>query len=309
VCPIISDLVGSIVPKSEDAFIQQILAEVVNSSVTENTSFVSNLSCSSKRKAGLSQFLNEVPLDLIEKRRSTRAKGTPASGGVSERGPMGTSGENTASSPRGAELTAKQFLQQSFPSSLLTLNHVHKMVDLTLSPEKKSDITNSTAALNSTGEKPSTSITAGEEAGLSKPQEWLSEEEEREFVEEFTQKFCCSSRLMFLSQLEEFLAIVVENFHTRSWPENFSKMYLKCYVKWRKHQHFPDEFIPQDPHRFIPVIITANEILLQAILDENAKVKNHHSKTEILLILSVVSSYNSSEYIMLIIVSDLEYYH
>ena len=258
VSPIVSDLVDSVVEISTTAFIERILFNAIDSSVTENFSFVSNLSAS-KRKAGVSQFLSEVPLDLIEKRRSTRAKAT-AGIGIGERS-IGTSGENTLSSPRCEEVTAKQLLQGYFPSSLLNINH-GKLIDVSISPQKNI----SELVLPSI---PAISLTAYEKKGSNK---WLSCEEEKDFVEKFAETFCSSTRWNFLTQLEEFLATMVEKLGDRSWPNDLCNIYMKCYVRWRGHQHFPDEFAPQVPHRFIPVIIIANEILLQTKVNDDTKV-------------------------------------
>ena len=174
---------------------------------------------------------------------------------------VGTSAENTLSSPRCEEVTAKQLLQGYFPSALLNVNH-GKLIDPSISPEKKA--TESMAL----SVQP-ISLTAYENKDNNK---WLSREEEKEFVEKFAGTFCSSSRWSFLTQLEEFLATIVEKLGDRLWPNDLCNIYLKCYVRWRGHQHFPDEFAPQVPHRFIPVIITANEILLQTKINENAKV-------------------------------------
>ena len=258
VSPIISEIVNSVAEVSK-AFIQRMLINMIDSSVTENSSFVSNLTSASKRKAGVSQFLNEVPSDLIEKRRSTRAKGSTG-GTIGDRS-IATSCENTLSSPRCEEVTAKQLLQGYFPSSLLNVDYA-KSMDQSVSPEKK--------ALETT--HPSNnhiSLTADDKQ---KNQKWLSTEEEKEFVEKFINKFCSTSRWNFLTQLEEFLAIVAEKLKTRMWPKELCDIYLKCYVKWRSHTQFPDELAPQVPHRFIPVVIIANEIALQTKFNENSRV-------------------------------------
>ena len=261
VSPIVSEIVESVEETSTKAFIQRILHNLVDSSVTENYSFINNLSSASKRKAGLSQFLSQVPLDLIEKRRSTRAKGTPVSG-VGDKSVVGTSGENTLSSPRCEEVTAKQLLQGYFPGRLLKINH-GKSIDLTHSPEKKSTEENVTT--NNTN-----SSTTYEERNN---QKWLSNEQEKEFTQDFITTYCSTSRWTFLTQLEELLAIAAHKLGDRIWPREFCRIYLKCYVKWRGHTSFPDEFEPQEvPHRFIPVIIIANEILLQTKINENSQV-------------------------------------
>ena len=271
ISPLVSDLIDTVIETSTKAFIERILFNVVDSSVTENFSFVSNLSSVSKKKAGVSQFLSEVPLDLIEKRRSTRAKGT-AGITIGERS-VGTSGENTLSSPRCEEVTAKQLLKGYFPSILLNINH-GKSVDISISPEKKCAHEIVPAILP-------TSLTAYESQN-----KWLSLDEEKKFVEAFVESFCSSSRWSFLTQLEEFLATMAEKLGDRIWPKDLCNIYLKCYIRWRGHQHFPDEFAPQVPHRFIPVIIIANEILLQMKFNENAKVnaiQKSHSLDSLIL--------------------------
>ena len=259
VSPIVSDIVDSVTEFSTKAFMQRILCNVVDSSVTENYSFISNLSSLSKRKTGVSQFLSEVPLDLIEKRRSTRAKGTPG-GGIGDKY-IGTSSENTLSSPRCEEITAKQLLLGYFPSTLLNINH-GKSTNQTMSPEKKSSEDTITIL------KPN-SLTAKDKRESHK---WLSIEEEKEFVESFIRTFCSTARWNFLTQLEEFLTTLAEKLGDRNWSKELSDIYLKCYVKWRGHTVFPDEFAAQVPHRFIPVVIIANEILLQIKFNENSKV-------------------------------------
>ena len=192
---------------------------MVDASTTENYSFISNLSSASKRKAGVNQFLNEVPLDLIEKRRSTRAKGTPANT-IGDRS-IATSCENTLSSPRGEEVTAKQLLQGYFPTTLLHVNH-SKSIDQSLSPEKKS--------LEGNIPDNHISVTAEREHNRHK---WLSTDEEKEFVENLITNVLTSPRLNFLTQLQEFLVTVAEQLKNRLWPRELCDIYLKCYVRWR----------------------------------------------------------------------------
>ena len=250
--PIVSQVANSVTESSTNGFIQKMLFNIVDSSVTDNASFISNLSSAYKRKAGMSLFLSEVPLDLIEKRRSTRAKGTPALG-IGDKS-IGTSGENTLSSPRCEEVTARQLLQGYFPSTLLNINY-ENLVE-TSSPTKKIDGHNfSQLRSDNTGNC-----------------KWLSVEEEHELVKEFINKYCSTNRWTFLTQLEEFLITVVETVKDNIWPKELCDIFLRCYVKWRGHTVFPDEFAPQKPHRFIPLVIIANEILLQSKMDENSKV-------------------------------------
>jgi hypothetical protein len=134
VSPILIDVVDSVIQVSIKAFIQSVLYNVVDQSVTENYSFISNLLSASKRKAGVSQFLSGVPSDLIEKRRSTRAKGPTGIGIVDKY--LGTSGENTLSSPKCEEITAKQLLQGYFPKSLLNMCHNGNKIEFITSPDK-----------------------------------------------------------------------------------------------------------------------------------------------------------------------------
>ena len=148
-----------------------------------------------------------------------------------------------------------------FPTTLLHVNH-SKSIDQSISPEKKS--------LEGNIPDNHISVTAEREHNRHK---WLSTDEEKEFVENLITNVLTSPRLNFLTQLQEFLVTVAEQLQNRLWPKELCDIYLKCYVRWRGHTEFPDEFGPQDPHRFIPVVIIANEILLQTKLNECSNVR------------------------------------
>ena len=265
VSPIVHEIVDSVVQVSTKAFIQSVLFDVIDESVTENYSFISNLQSASKRKVGVSQFLSEVPSDLIEKRRSTRAKGT--AGSVISEKYLGTSGENTLSSPRCEEVTAKQLLQGYFPKNLIINDETNTT---TISPEKKLNEEPKNHTLNN--------ITISNHT--SKDSLWLSSSNEKEFVESYINKVCSTPRRSLIRQMEEFLLSVASNHGELKWPKELCDVYLKCYVTWRGHTYFPDEFETQEPHQFIPVVIIANEIVLQMKIEENVKVSyqtmRHH---------------------------------
>ena len=260
VSPIVNDVVDSVIQVSTKAFIQSVLYKVVDQSVTENYSFISNLQSSSKRKAGVSQFLSEVPSDLIEKRRSTRAKGATSSV-IADKYP-GTSGENTMSSPRCEEITARQLLQGYFPKSLLTDSHDGNVIELRTSSDKKS----------CEGSEVNIQLTSVVSTKANNNSTWLSQAEEKDFVESYVNKVCSTPSRSLIRQMEDFLLSVASKHETLKWPKKLCNVYLKCYVIWRGHTYFPDEFEPQTPHRFIPVVIIANEIALQMKIDEDRKV-------------------------------------
>ena len=255
VAPIVQEIVDSAIQVSTKAFVQSVLFSVIDDSVTENYSFISNLQSASKRKAGLSQFLSEVPSDLIEKRRSTRAKGSVGSGVIDKF--HGTSGENTLSSPRCEEVTAKQLLQGYFPQNLLI--NSNEQINSNTSPIKTSE-----GSMTIAQEK-----TISESAKVCK---WLSSIEEKEYIESYIDKVCSTPRRSLIRQMEEFLLSLASKYGDMTWPKELCDIYLKCYVIWRGHTYFPDEFEPQSPHRFIPVVIIANEILLQTRTTETHKV-------------------------------------
>ena len=99
---------------------------------------------SKRGRVGVSaSFLNEVPFDLIEKRRSGRGR----RGVGSSKGGIDSNSESLMESPRGDDMTAKALLESLLPQTLIENSNEEKnstpntpMKKLANSPDKKAEI-------------------------------------------------------------------------------------------------------------------------------------------------------------------------
>ena len=99
---------------------------------------------SKRGRVGVSaSFLNEVPFDLIEKRRSGRGR----RGVGSSKSGIDSNSESLMESPRGDDMTAKALLESLLPQTLIENSNEEKnstpntpMKKLTNSPDKKAEV-------------------------------------------------------------------------------------------------------------------------------------------------------------------------
>ena len=212
----------------------------------------------SKKRTNLSAtFLNEVPLDLIEKRRSARRGGNY--GG--HRMGIDSNSESLLESPRGDDMTAKAMIESLFPPSLLRTTDtavVSPLKKLMKSPAKQLEI---------------------EE--LPMKETWLEKEKEecqaRNLIKDVLSDSCLNSMLSdLLLQLTKSLKDI---YH---WPRAFDQAFLQLYQCWRPHFIPPEECVPQDPHEFLDTMLLANEIILRDLASVASIYDDCNPKVELL---------------------------
>ena len=239
----VSDILDKdvIVKALDYSFIKQIVLKSADFAVGE--SYANSMS---KRRSGLSttaSFLNEVPLDLIEKRRSAR-RGTYGTGG---RMGVDSNSESLLESPRGDDMTAKAMIESLFPPSLVRIADSNT-ASAVLSPLKK------------LMKSPVAKMQQVED--LPMKEAWIDKEEEecqaKYLIKDVLSNSCLNSMLSdLLLQLTESLKGVYY------WPRPFDRAFLKLYQCWRPHFIPPEECVPQDPHEFLNTMLIANEIVLR----------------------------------------------
>ena len=241
---IVSDILDQdvIVKALDYSFIKQIVLRSADFAVGE--SYANSMS---KRRSGLSttaSFLNEVPLDLIEKRRSAR-RGTYGTTG----GRMGidSNSESLLESPRGDDMTAKAMIESLFPPSLVRIDDTASAT--VLSPLKKLMKSPANAKKQQVEDLPM------KEAWIDKEKE---ECQAKTLIKDVLSNSCLNSMMSdLLLQLTESLKGV---YH---WPRSFDRAFLQLYQCWRPHFIPPEECVPQDPHEFLDAMLIANEIVLR----------------------------------------------
>ena len=202
----VSDILDKdvIVKALDYSFIKQIVLKSADFAVGE--SYANSMS---KRRSGLSttaSFLNEVPLDLIEKRRSAR-RGTYGTGG---RMGVDSNSESLLESPRGDDMTAKAMIESLFPPSLVRIADSNT-ASAVLSPLKK--LMKSPVAKKQQVED------------LPMKEAWIDKEEEecqaKYLIKDVLSNSCLNSMLSdLLLQLTESLKGVYY------WPRPFDRAFL-----------------------------------------------------------------------------------
>ena len=149
---IVLSILDSTVTKSVNhSRVRKIINGVVDFAVGES---IAN-SMSKKRSVGPSaSFLNEVPLDLIEKRRSSRMRGIHC--GSVRGGGIDSNSESLLESPRGDDMTAKALLESLLPPTLVEINEGDgpnskpnsPLKKLVKTPEKKEECRSSEQKIN-----------------------------------------------------------------------------------------------------------------------------------------------------------------
>ena len=241
---IINDAVNSAVNQSR---VRNILDGIVDFAVGES---LAN-SMSKRRSAGASAaFLNEVPLDLIEKRRSSRMRGV----GSTPRIGLDSNSESLMESPRGDDMTAKALLESLLPPTLLENNSDGD--EEGTSKSSKSNTPSKRKVVVKSPEKQ----TEEKKAVVVQETKWIPDEEETDLVKKMLSETMTKTSVN--SSLSDILLHVTNHFsQTFYWPKEFDKAYLDLYLCWRPHFMPPDECEPQSPHKFLEAMLIANEII------------------------------------------------
>ena len=225
----------SVITKAIDySFIKGIILKTADLAVGEG--IANNMS--KKRSSGLStSFLSQVPLDLIEKRRSARR------GNYGGRMGIDSNSGSMLDSPRDDDMTTKAMIESLFPPTLVQNENdvASPLKKLTKSPAKK--------------EQPIVEEPEMKENWLEKD---IEESHVSKLIDETMKNSCLNSMLSdLLLSLTETLKKV---YH---WPRSFDQAFLRLYQCWRPHNILPEECTPQEPHEFLETILIANEIILR----------------------------------------------
>ena len=239
---ILNDVVNSAVNQSR---MRNILDGIVDFAVGES---LAN-SMSKRRSAGASAaFLNEVPLDLIEKRRSGRSRMRGA--GSAPRIGLDSNSESLMESPRGDDMTAKALLESLLPPTLLENSDDE---DGTKSSKSNTPIKKKVV-------KSPEKQAEEEKKVVVQETKWIPDEEETNLVKKMLSETMAKTSVN--SSLSDILLHVTNLFsQTFYWPKEFDKAYLDLYLCWRPHFMPPDECEPQSPHKFLEAMLIANEII------------------------------------------------
>ena len=259
---IITSILESTVAKSVNhARVRKIIKGVVDFAVGES---MAN-SMSKRRGVGPSaSFLNEVPLDLIEKRRSSRMRGIHCGSvrGGGGGGGIDSNSESLLESPRGDDMTAKALIESLLPPTLVEISNEEGSNSKPNSPLKK---------LVKSPEKTKEECQQSEKQTVN----WISEDHEKEECSKMlAEKFPKTS---VNSSLSNILVHVTKLFrHTFCWPKEFDQTFLALYQCWRPHFVPPEECVPQLAHPFLESMLIANEIIARDL----ASVSVYDSKDE-----------------------------
>ncbi len=262
---IVQSVLDNLVNEAETlGFMRSILFEAADAAVTES---IASNTVSSRRSRPAATFLNEVPIDLIEKRRSSRMRGGGGGGG----GGLGSNPDSLMEPPKGDDVTAKSLLESFFPESLLDetatpLPSPRKTpVKKKPAPPTKADPPEAAKSVPNTGTEGDNKDGVGNAEGG----KWLTVEEEEQLtmalVNENLTKSCLNQALTDL--LMAVMNRVGDGSY--SWSKEFDQAFLRLYQCWRPHQVLPEELVPQEPHEYLPAILVGNEILLRDLIDAN----------------------------------------
>lgn len=236
VMPIVDELIPEVLNSS---FMKQIVLKAADFAVGE--SYANAMSKRANSKGATASFLNEVPIDLIEKRRSSRMRGVGGRGGG-----IDSNSESLMECPRGDDMTAKALIESLFPPSLL----------------KQDDDREDKPEISTPVKKFAKSPVKSENRQLQMEVTWLTSEQEEQVAAEILRK--CMTNTNLNSCLSDLLLKVTsalgKTFH---WPRAFDKLYLDLYMCWRPHFVPPEECVPQDPHDFLDAMLIANEVIMR----------------------------------------------
>ena len=233
-------LTENVVPKAVDtSFVRGVILKVADFAVGE--SFANAMS--KKKKS----FLSEVPLDMIDKRRSGRhGRG----GCYVKRLGLDSNSESMLESPRGDDMTAKALLESLFPSSLLTSpNQTPNQTPVKNGDKNK---LNNVSPLKKVSSLSPVKKETMEETWLPDDQDQASA---KKCIEECMTNTCLNSCLSDL-----LLRLTEELKNIYHWPRHFDQSYLNLYQCWRPHFVLPSS---EEIHEFVEVMIIANEIVLR----------------------------------------------
>ncbi len=228
----VSDLIDNVVFGSSKTVVSSILDSVVATAVETACNNAAN-SSNGKRSSNRS-FIQEVPNDLLEKRRSSRVRG-----GYSD----------VATADRIEEATAQSLLESFIPPSLVdSLTNDNSNASTRLSKRAKS--------------------TSKESKGDVKEEDTFPESDKQlEDVKGFMEVTRSSSYTfedVFFLALQRLLKL-----NKYSWTKELKLAYLKCYAIWRRGFCLPSEFGKLEHlSLYFDTMMVAGEIWAEATREE-----------------------------------------
>ena len=248
-------LVENVVTKAlDESFIRGLIFKAADFAVGE--SFANSMSNKKQSRGGASaSFLSEVPLHLIEKRRSGRyGRG---GGGYGKRSGLDSNSESMLESPRGDDMTAKALIESLFPSSLLSSSpNSPNKTPCKVDNEKKSQATAASS--------PVKKILSPVKKEVMETT-WLPSDQDDAFANKCIEE--CMTNSCLNSCLSDLLLRLTERLkNTYHWPRDFDQSYLNLYQCWRPHFVLPNESSSEEQdemHEFFEAMVIANEIIIR----------------------------------------------
>jgi len=231
--PIISDIISDLLNPTIEEFMQEIFFDIVDEAMA---GLVENQG-PPRRRGGVGSFLEEVPLDLIEKRRSARYKScfNEAEEFLRYKSNLELYYYSLVSKlfpTRCEEITAKSLLESYLPESLKNVDD-HTLGELKQHEHGLSSFENREEILT------------------------VSESDESNLMSSILESTVLE-KLSLLDGFSNFLLSVSEKFSLLWWPVHLCDIFLRCYLCWRKHYVPPED----EEHPYVNVIVLANEIIL-----------------------------------------------
>ena len=253
---VLSGIIASVVEGSSRTVASSIVDELVGEAVSlakkplpppPPPQETSSTSKRSSNRSAVASFVQEVPLDLLEKRRSSRVKG-------------GGGGYTDASDERLEEVTAQSLLESFIPQSLLDAASSKGGRAAALAARRKS-VDNEAKNKDSKGEEE-------EEEDKEFPAQEKQEDDIKSFLKELSKSDDHGYRTfedLFRNVMERLLLL-----SDSSWTEELKRGFVRLYDVWRRGYRLPDELGTSSsaPLDYLDLMFLADEIAAESVREE-----------------------------------------